>query len=183
MCQKLWKQRFPMPHPQWLQQQVQVAVLPTRKPISDDVLQELTGTSVVRNLPILHQSFLPLGSTLLLNTMNYSDISRNCHQGDVESERELKGSWDPNHTRPGGVWYVDHTQLCHMWCCWVPFLVFPSTLECAKFEIRLREIRFSFFGVGKCQSRITNMWQEVSVALAEENIFARLDPESTEKHA
>ena len=45
-----------------------------------------------------------------------SDMSRDCCQGSGQSERELKGLWYPDHTRPGVVWFLDHNPLCHIWC-------------------------------------------------------------------
>ena len=45
-----------------------------------------------------------------------SDMSRDCCQGNGQSERELKGLWNPDQSRPGGMWFLDHNPLCHNWC-------------------------------------------------------------------
>ena len=52
-----------------------------------------------------------------------------------QSERELKWLWYIDHTRPGVVWNLDHNPLCHIWCGYVPFLVF-QVLQKAR-EVRI----------------------------------------------
>ena len=45
-----------------------------------------------------------------------SDLSHDCCQGNGQSERGLKGLWYPDQSRPGGMWFLDHNPLCHIWC-------------------------------------------------------------------